>query len=356
MSAVQHALDPRGIQHTTESYILAALGISLSVLGKTNAEAPPLSSLLELKFRCLTTELLLLYTENTQEAETHLQKASFLAQKVDSTYAFKFLTRRLQCTLYERTNNLPAAEKMLMGAVQEAFESQFTLHGYHFLERLQQLLAKQGNFRKVFNTIMYGIKISEQLGNTAMRIYLLLLLTHHALVFQSVSQTNKLVNDLKNFFTSNASVGSPPISADKLPRPLHLYYFSLATLNYLKGGQMLLARDMAQRLQQTLDAWQPISSQEAQGEFFLPLKEKSNDNKLHKRLMDPDEYGGHVLYSDNWSRADHLGVKWLSRSQLYPLVCLLVALCYQGEVAGGPCQRLLTEGLLQVQHALDTMS
>ncbi|KAJ1960638.1 mau2 chromatid cohesion factor [Dispira parvispora] len=356
MSAVQPALDPHGIQHTTESYILAALGISLSVLDKTHANAPPLPSLLELKFRCLTTQLLLLYTENTQEAETHLQKASFLAQKIDSTYAFKFFTRQLQCTLYERTNNLPAAEKMLMGAVQEAFESRFVLHGYHFLERLQQLLAKQGNFRKVFNTIMYGIKISEQLGNTAMRIYLLLLLTHHALVFQSVNQTNKLVNDLKNFFTSNASVGSPPISADKLPRPLHLYYFSLATLNYLKGGEVTLAREMAGRLQQTLDAWQPTSSQEAQGEVFLPLKMKSTDGQLHNRLVDSGEYGGHVLYSDNWSRADHLGVKWLSRSQLYPLVCLLVSLCYQGETSGGPCQRLLNEGLRQVRHALDTMS
>ncbi|KAJ1913183.1 mau2 chromatid cohesion factor [Tieghemiomyces parasiticus] len=365
MSNVQHKFIPGTTSYKAEHYILSAIATAQGVVdtsgGQSAAQgAPPLAPYAELRFRCLVADLLLKHTKNTSDAELHIQKASLLASQVDSSGSYKYYTLDLQVRFLELTNSVPAAEKTLMAAVKECFESRLVLHGYFFLLRLANLFAKSGNIRQTFNILMYGIKASEQLGNTSVRIYLLLVMTHHCLVLQSTTQSSKLIQDMHKFFTENTPAGTPPVTASMLPVPLHVYYFILSTMNHLRNGDVKAALATLPRLHKLLEQWQPATPQEVMGAFHLPLNTTSYATTLTVGKSVPAApragtavFGADVLHNANLSLASHLQVQWLSKGQLFCLVYFLSALCHKPDAARPTGKAFLLEALKCVQREID---
>ncbi|RKP37374.1 hypothetical protein BJ085DRAFT_31088 [Dimargaris cristalligena] len=78
----QDQIEPQMIPNRAEHYILAAISTAQALLDTPVGPSTPMTPLapyMELKVRCLLSDLLLKYTKNYDEAETHIQKASLLA-------------------------------------------------------------------------------------------------------------------------------------------------------------------------------------------------------------------------------------------------------------------------------------
>ncbi|KAJ1979297.1 mau2 chromatid cohesion factor [Dimargaris verticillata] len=378
VGVVQHKVAPGSLRHQSSDYIAAAIAVALALLeppptGQPSSSLPPY---LELRVRCLLADMFLKHGANPTDAEAHIQKALLLAAQVDPSGTYKFRAMHLQAAFLEKMGNLAAAEKLQTATIKEAFDTRLVSHGYYFIDQMIEFLIRHNNFRMAFNIIMYGIKVSEQLGNTAMRIYYLVLLTHHALLFQTTAKTTKLLMDMKAFFTENKPVGNPSITASDLASPFRAHYFLLTTLNHLKAGHTKQALDSLPAVQSVLEQWTPSSDDEAQGHFVIPLNPSTlpgagsstisissggplSANPSTNISQSPFVHTvgatrAPVRQSADLAHTSHVAVKWLGKTQLYAIVYLLSALCYQPDAVNAKCKAFLAEGLKCVQAGMDT--
>ncbi|RIB08530.1 hypothetical protein C2G38_341431 [Gigaspora rosea] len=78
--------------------------------------------LVELKTRFRLSQILFWFTENVREAESHLQKAIMISQKLDAVAELKFRMIDLQCNIFKSANNVKAARNIMKSGVIEAME------------------------------------------------------------------------------------------------------------------------------------------------------------------------------------------------------------------------------------------
>ncbi|KAJ1981164.1 mau2 chromatid cohesion factor, partial [Dimargaris xerosporica] len=378
VGTVQQKVTPGSLRYQSSDYIAATMALALALLEPpADQSSPPLPPYLELRIRCLLADLFLKHSANPADAEAHIQKALLLAAQVDPSGTYKFRVLSMQAMFLEKMGNVAAAEKLQTAAIKEAFDTRLVSHGYYFIDQMIEFLIRHNNYRMAFNITMYGIKVSEQLGNTAMRIYYLMLLAHHALLFQTTAKTTKLLMDMKAFFTENKPVGNPPITANDLACPFRAHYFLLTTLNHLKAGHTKQALDSLPAVQSVLEQWTPSSDDEAQGHFVIPLN-PSTLSATGSSSIDTSSGGSmpantcsnitqspfahtigatraRVRQSADLAHTSHVAVKWLSKAQLYAVVYLLSALCYQPDAANAKCKAFLAEGLKCVQAGMDAV-
>ncbi|CAG8751370.1 14632_t:CDS:2, partial [Acaulospora colombiana] len=102
-----------------QKHILAAIKCLEAVITSITSGSTYMP-LVELKTRFRLSQILFWFTDNIREAESHLQKAILVAQKLDNATEIRFKMIDLQCNILKSTHNLKAARNLMKSSVVEA--------------------------------------------------------------------------------------------------------------------------------------------------------------------------------------------------------------------------------------------
>ncbi|CAG8555692.1 12746_t:CDS:2 [Dentiscutata erythropus] len=276
--------------------------------------------LVELKTRFRLSQILFWFTENVREAESHLQKAIMLSQKLDAVAELKFRMIDLQCNIFKSANNIKAARNIMKSGVIEAMECNMPAWTYHFLLRHAELYNTEGDFNGCLSTLKQAESMADQRGDVEMKACLLVSIAQYAFTNQNYSIAQHSLAELSTIYFPPPS-SQPPQTYHIFPisnHRLHLHYLLLYITFNIHTGNMKDATEKLAEIHTMLNQKKDL--------------ENSDDVKGFATIhvsADPTSSTTMTPYSTSTAAAQSVPVKikLLSKAEIYKLTFLISRIC-----------------------------
>ncbi|KAI9103102.1 cohesin loading factor [Phlyctochytrium arcticum] len=251
----QHVLNliasnsPARLEITTKTYQHFATAVKLLETILTAQVLPPK---IEVETRFRLAELLFLHTENLDEADSHLQKATLLIRKTSDAQIleFEFKVKDLQCNLIQADRSGKGAKtvkNLLKQAAASALSQNLPRWYYHFVQRRAELCALEGDVPKCISIIQEGVAEARQQGHVEVQAVLTWSVARYAIITRDAAQISTAVAPLELLFESQknttepavdsqtgaTAVSGPPIISNQ---SLQLFYNLISILYRLQSG------------------------------------------------------------------------------------------------------------------------
>ncbi|CAG8500470.1 8569_t:CDS:10, partial [Acaulospora morrowiae] len=329
-----------------QQHILAAIKCLEAVIASItsgNSYMP----LVELKTRFRLSQILFWFTDNIREAESHLQKAILVAQKLDNATEIKFKMIDLQCNILKSTNNLKAARNLMKSSVVEAMERNMPDWTYHFLLQRAEFHYAEGDFNGCLSILKQAESMAEQRGDYEMKACILISITQYASISQNYSIAQHSLSELSSVYFPSPSQTSQtcpvfPISNDHL----RLYYSLLFIIFHMHTGNVKIAIEKLTEVHRALDQNQNGNS----------LDDLKGYTKIQISAA-PTSTTTMLPYSsssNSGTRSLSVLVRWLSKAEIYTLTFLISGICNRGDTASSRATTFLTEGLRIVEKEINS--
>ncbi|XP_077514835.1 mau2 sister chromatid cohesion factor [Amblyomma americanum] len=196
---------------------------------------------------------LMLYTNNADLAQSHLEKAWYLTQNIPNMDDVKFQAASALADLYERRNQTALAKQILNTAIECSQHSTF----WHcrLIFRIVQMLATERDYPNACSFLSMGAEYAHMTGAQYTRILFLLsegmlLMVDRKLpeVHQVLSQAGQLVE---------AWQGST-----QHKEALKVFFLVLQVCHYLSAGQVKSVKPCLKQLQQGIQTITSLHSDE----------------------------------------------------------------------------------------------
>lgn len=196
---------------------------------------------------------LMLYTNNAELAQSHLEKAWYLSQNIAGMDDVKFQAASTLADLYERRNQTALAKQILNTAIECSRHS--TLWHCRLIFRIVQMFATERDYPSACSFLSIGAEYAHLMGAQYTRILFLLsegmlLMVDRKLaeVHQVLSQAGQLVE---------AWQGST-----QHKEALKVFFLVLQVCHYLSAGQVKSVKPCLKQLQQGIQTITSLHSDE----------------------------------------------------------------------------------------------